>query len=121
MSADYEIDTDRRIIFSTASGVLTEDDLRGHRKQLRADPFFDPSFDQLWDCSEVTKVAVGIEVVRFLSRSSSYEAGAKRAVVAPDDITFGLARMFQTLHEDAPEEVRIFRSREEARRWLKLD
>ena len=121
MSAQYRIDSERRVIFSSATGVLTDEDLHEHQAQLLADPFFDPGFDQLWDFTRVSAVEVSPEALRHLAHSRSYKASARRAVVAPDDLRFGMGRMFQLLHDEAPEELRVFRSLDEARRWLALD
>lgn len=121
MPAQYTIDSDRRIIFSQAIGVVTADDLRDHQSRLRADPAFDAKFDQLWDLSGATEVQIEAEAIKELARARSFEAGAKRAVVAPSDLAFGIARMFQLLHDEAPEEVRVFRSEADARRWLGLE
>jgi len=47
---------------------------------------------------------------------------AGRMVIdAPDDVPFGIARMFQAYREGSPIEVRVFRLADEARRWLGLD
>jgi hypothetical protein len=101
--------------------VLTDDDLRKHQSELRADPAFDPALDQLWDFTGVADVEISPDTLRRLARARSYSATARRAVVVPTDLGFGLGRMFQMLHEEAPEEVQIFRTLEEARRWLGLD
>jgi hypothetical protein len=120
MPADYRIDPDARLIRSNATGVVTDDDLRDHQKRLRGDPAFDPRFDQLWDFRAAEVVEVTTAVVHELAGSRSFEAGAKRALVAPTDVGFGLARMFQTLHEAAPEELRVFRTLDDAKAWLGL-
>ncbi len=121
MSADYRIDAERRVIFSSASGVLTDADLHEHQARLRADPSFDRSFNQLWDFTQVIQLEVSSEALRRLSSFRSYEASARRAIVAGDDFGFGMGRMFQMLHDEAPEELQVFRSIDDARRWLGLD
>jgi hypothetical protein len=40
------------------------------------------------------------------------------AVLAPSDVTFGLARMFAMLVDSRSGEVRVFRDEEPARTWL---
>jgi len=119
--ATYRIDRERRIILSTASGVLTDHDIREHQQQLRSDPDFDASFDQLWDHRDVTDFQITTATLRDLATARSFKPGSRRAVVTPSDLGFGLARMFQTLHEEAPEDLRVFRTIEEARSWLGLD
>lgn len=118
MPAGFQIDAERGLIVSQASGVVTEDDLREHQTKLRQDPDFDPGYDQLWDFRDVTEISVSSEAIRDLARARSFDPGARRALVAVSDVGFGVARMFAALHDDAPEEVQVFRSVEEARDWL---
>ena len=120
MTTSYRIDKSLGMIFSSASGVLTDDDLRGHQRAVLADPDFDPHFSQIWDFQGVEDVEVSSETLRLLAESKSYSAESKRAVVAPRDVLYGMARMFQMLHEEAPEAFRVFRTSDEARAWLGL-
>jgi len=121
MPTHYRIDSERKLISSTAIGVVVDDDLRGHQRTLLNDPAFDPSFDQLWDFREVADVEISTNAVREFARARSFAPGAKRALVATKDAAYGMARMFQALHEDAPEDLRVFRSLDEAKIWLGLD
>jgi len=120
MPASYHIDPERRTIFSSATGVVTDDDLKGHQSRLRSDPAFDRTFNQLWDLRGVAEARVTNGAIRTLADSRSFDAGARRGMVAPQDLVYGLARMFEMLHEQAPEDLRIFRTLEEAERWLGL-
>ena len=120
MPASFRIDTELSTIFSTGAGALSDDDLRGHQKQLLGDPAFDPSFNQLWDFRQVAQVDVSSEALRELAAARSFTPSAKRAVVAPGEVLYGLARMFQMRHDGAPEEFRVFRDIHEAEDWLGL-
>jgi hypothetical protein len=121
MPASYRIDIDRRIILSTGTGKLTDDDLREHQRAVLADPDFDPTLNQLWDLQQVETLDISNAALRDLASSRSYAAGTKRAVVAPRDVLYGTARMFQTLHDEAPEDVRVFRDADEAKAWLGIE
>lgn len=120
MGTDYKIDADRQIIFSRAAGKLTGEDLRGHQQRLRSDPGFDRHFDQLWNFLDVEAIDVSTATVRELASARSFDPGARRAFVVSSDFAYGLMRMFQQLHDGAPEELRLFRSLEEAEAWLGL-
>lgn len=109
------------MVFSQATGALTDDDLFEHQRTLRADEAFDPGYHQLWDLRGVTEMRVSASTVRTLAEARSFRPGVRRAIVAGDDVGYGLSRMFQTLHEQSEEDVRIFRELTEARRWLDLD
>ena len=47
--------------------------------------------------------------------------GARRAFVTGSDFAFGMARMYQTLADDLPSEIRVFDDMSEALEWLDLD
>ena len=121
LPTSFRIDTERRTVFSSGAGVLSDDDLRGHQRQLLGDPAFDPSFNQLWDFRQVVQVDVSSETLRALATARSFAPSAKRAAVAPRNILYGMARMFEMLHNKAPEEFRVFRNIREAADWLGLD
>ena len=78
----------------------------------------------LWDLTEADVEHLTSQDVRKLARApegiSRVRAGGKTAIVAPTDLSFGLARMyeFSVDLEDAGIELRVFRSRAEALEWL---
>ena len=101
--------------------MVADADLKSHQRNLLKDPDFDRGFDQLWDFREATHADVSTATLRELAKSRSYADGVKRALVAPLDVAFGLARMFQSLHDEAPETIQVFRSLPEAETWLGLE
>ncbi len=71
MAAFYKIDKERRLVFSTWSGVLTADEVFAQQRQLVNDPDFDPSYSQYSDFTGVRAVdlnAVGGLVTAILAR-----------------------------------------------------
>jgi hypothetical protein len=120
MPASYRIDKQKKLIISTAFGVLTLDDVLKHQQQLVRDTDFDPSFSQLVDFDEVTEVAVATDDVRRMAERSIFVPGTRRALVAQkSDVAFGLSRMFEILRNlKGDQGVRVFRDREQALAWL---
>jgi hypothetical protein len=114
----YTLDAARRLVLSRASGLVTAEDFVEHGKRLGQDPGFDPGFCQLLDCSEVRELRLSTEALRGMARFRLFGPGSRRAVVAPRDLHYGLARMYEMLRGDAPEQLQVFRTREEAERWL---
>jgi hypothetical protein len=111
-----KIDKRRKLAICEAFGHVVGED----RPALQLeDPDFDPSFSQLLDLTEVTKVDVDAEVIRTPAQTSVFSLGARRAFVADNPVMFGFARMFEMLHETrGGAGVQVFRSRDEALRWL---
>lgn len=120
MPASYRIDKQKRLVVSSAFGVLTLDDVLKHQQQLLKDRDFDPSFSQLVDLDEVTEVAMATDDVRRIAEKSIFVPGTRRAVVAQkSDVAFGLSRMFEILRNlKGDQGVRVFRDREKALAWL---
>jgi hypothetical protein len=118
----YRIDTTRGVVLSTATGVVTDLELIAHKERLRADPAFQPWFRQLFDFSGATENQVTGRGVRELAASPALGKGSKRALVVRDVSGFGLARMFQTLRDEQPDEsIAIFPDVATARVWLGLE
>jgi len=121
MPAEYKIDKVLGIVFSLAHGTLSDDEAYSHQDKLRNDPDFDPSFSQLADFTKVAKVDLSTDGIHHLARRNPFGGGSKRAFVAPMDLMYGLARMFQILTDDHPDELTVFRDMQEARKYLSLE
>ncbi len=122
MPITYSIDRERNVVFTTIRGVLTDDELLDHKKRLTSDPNFKSGMVELSDAREVGELAVTAEGVgRFVtqdSKDSELLKGYKLAIVASEDVVYGMARMYQTLTEKNVPAVRIFRDLDEAKAWL---
>lgn len=78
----------------------------------------------LWDVSQADLENISAEDVQQIGsvprKSLEPRKGGKTAIVAPDDLAFGLSRMYQntSLSEPLPFETQVFRDLETARNWL---
>ncbi len=119
MPADYQIDKTQDLVLSRAWGALNRADLIGHGERLRGDPGFKPHYRQLWDFTEITKSELSYTELAAMAKISVFAPTTRRAMLAPVDVVFGMARMFQMLRESEGETgIRVFRKRSEALRWL---
>jgi hypothetical protein len=119
MANFYEIDKERRLITSTASGVITLPEIWAHQEKLDKDPDFDPSFAQLLDVTQVTKLKLSSEDVQRVAESNTLSTNPRLAIVATSSLVYGMARMFQIFREMKGEEkTRVFRDRDEALAWV---
>src|SRR3972149_3691406 len=124
MPISYRIDPSRKLVLTTATGVLTDDDLIRHKQRLVADPAFQPDMRQLSDVRGVTDLQVTPLGVRLMVAADEAHApalgGHRLAIVVIEDLTFGMARMYQMLAEDTTRSVGVFREIAEAEAWLGL-
>lgn len=122
MAVDFLIDADARMIFTVAIDVLTYADAIGHMDRLQADPAFDPTFSQIADFRDVTRVDISGFDVRTLAKRTLFHREARRVMVIRKAIAFGLARMFMALREIRGESnLKIVREMRDAADWVDMD
>ena len=118
MPLTVTIDKRRGLVVTHGSGVLTLDDIAAARAQARANPDFDPTFNELFDVRDVKEARLtGADMAR-IAASSVLAPGVFRAFVVANQKQHGLARMFSGLAEPHEQRVDIFRDPAVAESWL---
>jgi hypothetical protein len=83
-----------------------------------------PPFERFIDLSRLTEVAVRTNhMFDFARKRAEQLAGAppmKSAIYSDDWVGFGIARMYESLMEGTPIDVRAFRDRAKAAIWLQI-
>ncbi|MGE5647557.1 MAG: STAS/SEC14 domain-containing protein [Acidobacteriota bacterium] len=121
MPITYRIDRSTGIIRTKCAGVVTLEDVLGHLRALESDPECPPRLDVLLDFSEWTSEANGAELraagdaVGSVSHRVQFGACA---IVAPTDLLFGMARMFEVFAEAWFRAIQVFRAAAAAEAWL---
>jgi len=123
MPIRYEVDVERRVLVARADGTLCDQDLLEYGRCLREDPQVKAADHELVDLRGVDLGSnVSTEGVRSLARfwRAAYDEmkGGKLAIIAKDDATFGMARMYQSLRDDGPDRIQVFREEADAWSWL---
>ena len=122
MPLTYTIEPSRNLIVATGTGVLTDDDVMEHRRVLVADPRFSFEMRELSDIRQVTDFRLtpaGIRVMVAADVKMMAAGGMhKLAVVAEENVAYGMSRMYQTLGEPNIRLVGVFRNYKEALEWL---
>ena len=122
MPALVTVDVKRKLVITVCSDPVTDEEFVQARKQLLADPTFDPSFDRLWDFSAVTSDQVSDETIALLAETSPFVGDILRAVVVSMSAK-ALARVmeFVSLSRQFHQRVAAFPSRETAWEWLESE
>lgn len=121
MPVRYRIDKGLRIVFSTGSGKLTEEELLDHQRRLPDDPDFDAGFWQLYNYGDADVSEISAECVQALTRSTLFAERTRRAVVVGDHLAPSVAAAFEAFCARSGSNVRVFRELEPALTWLELD
>ena len=120
MSYTYEIDTEKRLVAVSVTGVLSVEEVLAFREEIVRDPRFAAGMSQLCDFSAATAIDVDHTRVRELASWSFHDAPIRMAFVAQKPEVVGMIRMFESYRHLAKvgHVVRIFATRETALDWL---
>ena len=113
------------VVFAAGAGTITAAELFDYQREAWSRPDV-MGFNELMDMSAVERIESPTpERVRELAEfSARMDAGARRskfAIIATDELAFGLGRMFQAYREMSPgtrKDVGVFRSMTEALAFL---
>jgi hypothetical protein len=119
----FELVAEPRARIATLSGVIDDRLLSDAYRHLLAAPGFDPGLPDLVDLRAVTRLEVTSNGLRHLIADFqlAYRHTARRrvAIVAIDNATYGMARMYELLRGvDPPEVIQVFRDHAAAMAWL---
>ena len=81
-----------------------------------------PTRKVLWNTANATTENLSMDDMdQIVSLRLNHEGtmfGGKTAIVAPQDVTFGLARVFEIRTAGTDREIMVFRTYEEAAEWI---
>lgn len=121
MSITYSYDPDSGILRTRCTGRVTLEDTLEHFDQVASDPNVPAGCKALLDLTQMESLPETRQVrsvADALDRRPKPLRSEPWAIVAGRDAMYGLSRMFQVFLEQAGIESRVFRSEEEAERWL---
>ncbi len=128
MALVYRLDHEARVIVAAGYGTLTDDDVFLYQRQIGS---LEEAigYDELVDMTHVTHIAlpstarVG-DLAALAAGMDPVRRSSKFAIVAPDDLAFGLGRMFQMrreLERGSTTQVGVFRTMDDALAFLGID
>jgi len=124
MSISSHIDKAKKMTTYTVTDKLTFDEAMAEVKLF----YNRPTKNVMWDLRSVSELKFSTEEVKTLAGldkriESSNRINGKTAIVATQDLYFGLGRVFKTLSEmyKVPFTVMIFRTMKEAEKWFEND
>ena len=121
MPVTYQIDKPNKIIRTRCTGPVTIEEVLEHFRVLEQDPDCPDRLDVLLDLTEETTLPNPEnlrEVTIAISRVQATVQFGRCAVVVPNDALFGLFRMFEVYAENYFRESYVFRTTDEAEKWL---
>jgi hypothetical protein len=125
MPLEYRIDHESRVVFATAARALTEEDFFAYQREVWSRNDL-AGYDEIVDLggAEHLLLAPGDKVRALAELASAMDvsgASSRLAIVAPHDVAYGFARMFETyrtMNQRGAKVVSVFRSMQAALDWL---
>ena len=125
MGIDYQIDEERRMVLAQGRGVVSPEDVFAYQREVWSRPEV-AGFNELFDMSEVERIVPPSkgsvrDLADLAAGMDSSGCSSKFAIVAPEDLAFGIARMYESYREFDPrstKEVAVFRTLAAAMKWL---
>lgn len=123
MNISFHIDTELNTVFTKASGPISINDLIQNATNIQNHPLFRKNMNSLVDLTKA-QPAGNIDFSKvnkfrsFIESVQDIRGECKWAIVAPEDLVFGLSRMYAIMADDLSIRTRIFRSEKEAQGWL---
>jgi hypothetical protein len=109
----------------TTSGPATVEGLVGFVTELVANPRYRPGMAILVDHTELDARPLSARDIQALAdtviRLDAQIGPSRAAIVVPDPLTFGFARMYEQEAEAAQVRSKVFYSRSEALDWLQSE
>jgi len=127
MAYQFEFDRSNGILRCQFEGAVTDESLRECHQEARRYAAVTNAGVGILDFSNVTSFSVSSQLVRGLALLPPVMPGpGPRFIVAPSTHIYGMARMFQELRSlqqhgsDAPQEIQVVRSLDEAYTLLEV-
>lgn len=119
----FFIDQDARVRIARFTATVGDQELLDAYGLLLKQPDYDATLNDLVDLTGVERLEITAEAMRHLigmfAPVDALAQPTRLAIVAASDYTFGMSRMYELLRgDDVPEEVRVFRSADDASAWL---
>jgi len=119
MPVVLKIDLQRKVVYSTFYGDVTDAELLGHGKAIGSDPDFNPEFSEIVDFSSVTNAAISESALTALAANPSlFKSSVVHIVVAPGEALFQLVSKYKDFTQSSRPNLFVVRTRSEAYRLL---
>jgi hypothetical protein len=117
--AEFVVDPGRRLVSIKFGRTVTFADIERYARRLRLNPSFQPEYSEIVDLTEVEELDLQAdEFLKLADKIDPFSPVAKRAFVVRTLVQSHAARMHKVLRTQR--NIEIFRSIEEAERWVAL-
>jgi len=121
MAIDFKIFEDFNLVVSRWDGAIKTDDVFPSYQKLFENEKWRPGFNEIADLRNAGMHEFKSDGLQQLNKNISnyYEGIAINvAIIAPNDLPFGIARIYEAYAYDSSECVKVFRKVNDALNWI---
>jgi len=118
---DLSYDESKEILTCYCQGPVFVAEFKATIALIVSSKEYSPSVNMLWDVQDADPASFDISLAgQIVSIRQHYpeRGNAKLAIVASDDLHFGLSRMYESMSDDMPQDIHVFRTVADAEQWL---
>jgi len=125
MSIQFKIFRDLGVVYTRWTDVASDKKLHKAYRTLYEHPHWQPGFHELSDLREAPISNITADGFRkFSALCEAFTKGKcevfKSAVIVPDDITYGLTRLYEISAYESPECIQMFKTMDDAMTWMNI-
>jgi hypothetical protein len=125
MPIQHRIEHEQRLVLAEGHGTVSAEEVMRYQLEVWSRPDV-AGFDELFDMTDVEKIvgdsSAGMRNLAEVSARADLPGGSSKfAIVAPDEVMFGVSRMYESYRELNPrstKQVAVFRKLAEALAWI---
>jgi hypothetical protein len=120
MPFTYTVDPNLRLVLTTGTGIVSDEDSQQLSAMQRSDPQIHAAMRELLDLRRVERLSITPSWLRTRAATDkryAAEYANTLAIVVGSEVAFGFARMYELL-TDEYFRIRVFRDYAEACEWL---
>lgn len=125
MPIEYGIITDQKLAYIRAWGKVSAEDIMMKGAAMFSEKSWKNGYHIICDYRDIEDLHADMEdVQRIVNQDKDNEAifdRSRLALVATEDLVYGVSRMWELLSQDNRQEKMIFRNMEDAIEWLGLE
>jgi len=121
MPLEYTHDADNNILIIEIKDLIKLDELKNYFNEIFSNKNIPHDINTIYDLQNMdfSNIDTEFEQRLIMFRESLNRGKAKIACVVATNLGYGMGRMYEALSEHLPQQVRVFRSMDEAKNWLK--
>ena len=123
MSISISYQSETRLLYCWCNGPLRGQDIIDSITVIRKHPAFQPAQREIWDFLRATSYDISAKEIRHIAALAlrppfQRPKDCLRAILSPQNSSYGMGRMFQMLTNSSSAQTRIFFEESEAQAWF---